>query len=472
MSEPTPFRKEFKDIDIFTYDIEELSFIEPEAYTYAPPPDIPSPQANELLTEYYTLAFKSILSDSLDEFYRLFNNLTSYACNKYQFLRNEIVRRNASDFKKLNSSFGLLGHKLPSGVYQKAINDFYLKSLRDETELYTRYMEEHRDVIVRTLSSFIDRVYTANNLYRDIFERDFRITYETYELIMRNAVNSYNVALLRYRFLLQLQDYYNDVYRELVNIERRKFERIRALITEKELEERQKQALNNYYASYSEYLMELERFGYLAFEEYRILLRKYENELRKFRAEIERVNSLSELIRTRVRTYLSSLETVEAQQAVKDIKLDTVMSKIRSERARLSAKESEIRAEIADLRAKLEQWEAEIERYEGDLRKYGVDVDKIVAEYRKEIYDKILSLREQEMQIVDYWEQEFKTRDTYLDLRNQTIFYNERLGEETYNKVRKALEAMRIGSNSVREYNRTMAISYSSVSASIIRSFT
>jgi len=31
---------------------------------------------------------------------------------------------------------------------------------------------------------------------------------------------------------------------------------------------------------------------------------------------------------------------------------------------------------------------------------------------------------------------------------------------------------MRIGSNSVREYNRTMAISYSSVSASIIRSFT
>jgi len=471
MNKPTPLEKKFEKFDISTYDVSDLSFIEPDFITYAQPSNISIPQADEILTSYYTLTFKSVLSNSLDKFYDLFDKLTSYAYSKYQFLRNEFLRKTSNNFRKINSSFGLLGHFSPSGIYQKNLNDFYLNSLKDEIDLYSRYMEEHQTTVIKTLASFINEVYSANSLYRDVFERDFRVTYETYMLIMENAINEYNNALIRYRFMIELQNFYNSVYKELIEIERRKFERIKAVIAKRELEEKQKEIINDYYASYSKYLMELEKYNYLVFEEYKILLKRYENELRKFRTEIEQVNSISDLIKTRVQAYLSSLDAVEAKQAVKDIKLNVVLSKIKSENAKLEAKDSEIRANISSLRALLGQYEAEITRYESDLKKYNVDVERIISEYKKDIYDKILSLKEQEQQLVSYWENELKARDTYLDLKNQVIFYNEKVGREAYDKVRRAFDALRMATDVIRDYNRTMAIAYSSVTASIIRSF-
>lgn len=469
MRKPTPVAIDFRKLDIYQYDLSELEQIKPEYFKFSLPVDLKDPYVDETLTKYYTVVFKGILSEKIEEIDSRIKDIISYINGKYKFLRLKIMRKYADEIKRLNAVFGIANHYGMSGEYQKKLQELHIAEYEEEREIYMKMLEEYNGTLERYMGNFIDTVAEANQLYRDIFERDFRITLGTYRQIFENAILKYNDEIIRYRALLEVGEVYREIFRELVEIERRKFEAIELILRRKELTEEQKIAINEYISAYQRYLVEFERLLYLEYEEFELIVRRYEAELRKFRTRIEQVNSLVEFINNNIAMYRSLLDIEESKLRINDARLDATMATIRAYREKIEAKEQEIRAKISEARAQVEEYEAQIVRYEGEIRKYSTEVESVITEYEKQMYEVIMKLEEEEKKIVDYLKTELEVRENYLKALIDVVFENRKIGIIDNYLSRIVGEKLQVAKNIVMDYNRTMAMAYSSITAQIVR---
>lgn len=471
MSLPTPIEISRKIFSVVRERVPELNLTVPEYPQFSDLPDIVPPSAPEVLNSYYRAVFRHLIEDKIEEFVANVEKVILYLQSRYKADVIQFRKAYADKIKNLNTFFANLGHTSVSGVYQRRLYDIHIGEITDYAKLYEKFIDECKSIFSKYLSDVSDAVISANELYLKIYSADFETSYKMYRQFIENVVVEYNKYVDAYKLFLAKKEVYRAVFSELIDIERRKIERLRLVIKEQELGEEQKEAINRYLQVYSKYLIELEKFGLLSFEQYEIELRRYENELRRFNTSVRYIGALSELVETSVRKFGATLDLAKAEMALKDAKIDVTQQKISAKSAELDAKEAEVRAILSEVEAKLAQYEVDIERSRLDVARYLANVERALLDYKASLASIAETMLNYEKNLPNLLGIELSTRESYLQTSIDT-FVNTSKFSYTVEELTKALmDATRIAASVVREYNRTVAIACSNVTAEIIREY-
>lgn len=470
MASPTPLTIQKKPFSPVSYTVPELELTVPSYPSLPNAPEIEAPQASGVLANYYTALVKSIITEKLTNFGSFIDRITDYLQKKYIRQQIEVSRTYAQKIRETNSLFGKNGNSLPSGSYHKALQEVLYAELKENENLYLKKLEEANDLISKNISSIFETAIQANELYLDIFENDFKITYEAFTQIFENLVTKYNEYLYAYKLFLQGKELYRETYQEIINIERRKIEELTWQVSQRELTEESKEAINRYLIVYSKYLETIQQLAYANYDQYEIEIEKFKANLQKFKSEIQYIEAISNLITSNVQIYRTKLGVAEAQQRIKDIKLDVVNSTIQSTQAQLRAKEAELQAQIAERRASLAQYEADIANLEAEVKEFIASVQTIIVNYKKQIVPIIQQLTSYELNLANLLETELSIRNEYLSKARDAIWSNEMIviPSEDIIKVRIALTPHIV--DMCKSINRAYVMSCSNLTAEIIRS--
>lgn len=426
---------------------------------------------NQILSEYYTVLYKAILEDKVDELYNILTEVSENIEAEFNYEKYKLMRKYATSIDSVASSFGSLQHNIFQGRMIKNIRELHTSEQLDANELIAKFKDKAKSIFMSYIPKLNNLVKNANSLYFDIYEKDFRITQEAHLEWINYISSQYDKQLSEFKLQLEQQRLNLQIFGEKIENAKRQLAYIKEEVEASVLNNTQRQKFNEFISYQTKYLMELERFNYLDYELLQVLNRKYSAELKKFSVEIDKINTIAKFINENLNKYLLKLDIAETEQNINRAKIDVFNSQMAVEKIRLSAYNEKIDALYRKYRALYDIEKTKLDVYETDLAVLETDIINTSISYSKELQNKLLEYINARRDILDYIEAEAQAKNSYTFNDMSVRLDLQRESQLIRNTVTGNTEFISITSRSVADWYRTCALTSAQITAAFIRSY-
>lgn len=434
---------------------------------------VPNLELDNILTTFYTIVTKSLILERLDDVLEIVNEVLTKLTAEYDYEIGKLSREYSKNLEGVMDTFGMVHKGLVSGLMVKSVNRLHTSELLDRQELSLKYKRKVTSELIDKFSAIVKGVDKVNDLYRDIFEKDFVVTAKAFDELLDYLVTAYNVYVSEVKSRLEQEAINLQLFEEKLRILVRSYEEIKEKYVFYELMQEEREAINQFLAQQQEYLAELERYKYLGYEVLQLQNQVYSAELRKFATEVEKVNKLASYIRERVELYLTRLGVLEAKQKLKGAELDLVNSEIGLRKAKLDIAESQIESLFSLYKAQYMLEENILEQEK--LQKVDNFKLQIETEFKGKLSSlyNILATYTQNLDItLQYIQQQAYMRDWLLSTKSNVINQIDNSTSFVRERIAGAERFIGISYNALADWYRTCAVTHADITAKFLRQYT
>lgn len=428
-------------------------------------------QYNPILDTFYTALLFSVIEDKLDQFYSEIISALDFVYSEFVFEKKKLIKKHSMELAYTSNLFGIASKNTLSGVYTRVINDLHISEMFESVDLVIKYREKITKALQQAITSFLSTIDKTNSLYKDIYEKDFKITAEAYKQWLEYSINAHNKYLAEAKLELEKRRVNLDIFSNKLLSLRAQLEEFKNRVENQSLSNELTEAINKFYLLNHNYLTELERYKYLQYEQLKYLNQKYSTELKRYATEIEKINAIAKLVTENINVFNAKFEVEKTKLDIENIKAEVKSKEINIEKIRLSAFDEKLEALYRQYSAlytidktRLITAEAQLSNYESTL------LSQIKSINQKE-YERLISYINNRQKTISALESE-------LSARNISTL-NEAIAKIDIDRVTDRARTLSAGynqSNSIiahatADWYRTCAITSAQVTASFIRSY-
>lgn len=355
------------------------SFTDPASFTLPSISYQNIPLPISLINNFYTPLFYAVITNTIDTLAQYITNTFQNIDNKLNYQFGLLARKYGSSIVKTSDIFGFKSSNAIHGRFVKNIYTLHTDELLERQDITLKIVREEFERFSRTIREFYEKVFRAHDLYADIYEKDFNASVEIYNEWITTLIAEYNTKLQEAQLNMENERLKLQTFNEKVVNTLRQFEYIKEVLQNLQLKQEEQVLINEFLTAESNYFLELERFNYLGYEALKYQNKLYQAQLRKAKAEIEKIDTLARYIREKVNLYLQYLEGKETEIRTKKAILDNYEAQISTERTKLDLYEDELR-----ILFELEKLDNEIKKLKDKLT-----ISRKETELEKEFYCKL-----------------------------------------------------------------------------------
>lgn len=433
--------------------------------------DIPPQQYNPVLDTFYTTLFFSIIENRLDQFYSGIISVFDFIYSEFELEKRKLIRKHSAELSSVSNLFGIMGKNTLSGIYTRVVNDLHLSEMFDSADLVSKYREKLVKTLQQAMSSFITTIDKANSLYKDIYEKDFKITAEAYRQWLEYSITAYNQYLAEAKLEVEKSKLNVDIFSSKLLELHAQLEHFKNMVENQALSNDLKETINKFYLANHNYLVELSRYNYLQYEQLKYLNQKYSAELKRYATEIERINAIAKLVTENINVFNAKFEVERAKLDVENIKAEVKNKEISIEKMKLSAFDEKLEALYRQHSALYTIDKTRLITAEAQLSNYEASLLSRLKSISQTEYSRLISYIDNRQKIISALERELSARNT--------TSLNEALAKIEIDGVIDRARTLSAGYNqsnsivahAVADWYRTCALTSAQITASFIRSY-